>query len=106
MKEASVIARNVINGVGSKKQAVVLMHDSASKRSTVEALPLIIENLQAKGNVVFLPITDGTKQVYHVKEKNAPVVDEDPEPVEEEETAEAEVTTEEKSETEADPTEE
>ena len=66
-----------------------------------EALPLIIENLQSKGNVVFLPITDSTKQVYHVKEKDAPVVDEDPEPVDEEET-----TIEEKSETEADPNEE
>ena len=103
MKDAGVIARNVINGVGSKKEAVVLMHDAASKRSTVEALPIIIETLQAKGNVVFLPITDGTKQVYHVKEKNAPVKDEDPEPVEE---TEQEITTEEKSETEADPSEE
>lgn len=85
MKEASVIARNVINGVGNKKQAVVLMHDAASKRSTVEALPLIIESLQAKGNVVFLPITEGTNQVYHIKEKNAPIVDEDPEPLDDEE---------------------
>ena len=101
MLDASVIARNVVNGVGNKHEAVVLMHDSASKRSTVEALPLIIENLQSKGNVVFLPITNSTKQVYHVKEKDAPVVDEDPEPVDEEET-----TIEEKSETEADPNEE
>lgn len=102
MKDANVIARNVINGIGSKKEAVVLMHDAASKRSTVEALPLIIETLQSKGDVVFLPITDGTKQIYHVKEKNAPVKDEDPEPVEEEQQ---EITEEEKSETEADPTE-
>ena len=69
MLEASTISRNVINGIGSKKESVVLMHDSAAKRSTVEALPVIIESLQRKGNVVFLPITNSTKQVYHVREK-------------------------------------
>lgn len=69
MLEASTVARNVLNGIGDKKEAVVLMHDSATKRSTVEALPIIIESLQRKGNVELLPITDHTKQVYHVREK-------------------------------------
>lgn len=69
MLEASTIVKNVVNGIGDKKESVVLMHDSAAKRSTVEALPIIIETLQMKGNVVFLPITDGTEQVYHVREK-------------------------------------
>ncbi len=69
MLEASTVARNVLNGIGEKKESVVLMHDSASKRSTVEALPIIIETLQQKGNVEFLPITENTKQVYHVREK-------------------------------------
>ena len=69
MLEASTIVKNVVNGIGDKKESVVLMHDSAAKRSTVEALPVIIETLQMKGNVVFLPITEGTEQVYHVREK-------------------------------------
>ena len=67
MKDTNVIVRNVLNGIGNKSQSVVLMHDAATKRTTVEALPIIIESLQKKDNVVFLPITDKTKQVYHVK---------------------------------------
>ena len=59
--------KNVLNGIGNTSNSVVLMHDSASKPTTVEALPIIIETLQKKENVVFLPITDRTKQVYHVK---------------------------------------
>ena len=77
MLEASVIAKNVLNGIGSKKEAVVLMHDAASKRSTVEALPIIIESLQQKGNVEILPITEGTNQIYHVKEKDASEINTD-----------------------------
>lgn len=69
MRDTNVIVKNVVNGVGNKTTAVVLMHDAASKRTTVEALPIIIETLQKKGNVVFLPITDGTKQIFQVKEK-------------------------------------
>lgn len=66
MKETGVIAKNVINGVGDNRISIVLMHDSVAKRTTVEALPIIIETLQQKGNVVFLPITEGTKQVYQI----------------------------------------
>ena len=69
MKETSVIARNVINGVDDNHISMVLMHDAVTKRTTVEALPIIIETLQQKGNVEFLPITEGTKQIYHVKEE-------------------------------------
>ena len=67
LKETNTIVKNVLNGIGNKSNSVVLMHDSASKPTTVEALPIIIETLQKKENVVFLPITDRTKQVYHVK---------------------------------------
>ena len=69
MLETSTIARNVLNGIGNKRQSVVLMHDSTAKRTTVEALPIIIESLKRKGNVQFLPITEGTKQVYHIREE-------------------------------------
>ena len=34
-----------------KKQAIILLHDSGSKKTTVEALPLIIEYLQQEGYV-------------------------------------------------------
>ena len=69
MKDTNVIVKNVVNGIGDKTNSVVLMHDSTAKRTTVEALPIILETLQQKGNVEFLPITENTKQIYHVKEE-------------------------------------
>ena len=69
MKDTSVIVKNVVNGIGDKTNSVVLMHDSTAKSTTVEALPVILETLQQKGNVEFLPITENTKQIYHVKEE-------------------------------------
>lgn len=60
------IANNVLNGIGNKEEAVVLMHDANDKHSTVEALRIIIETLQNKDNVIFLPITENTEVVQHV----------------------------------------
>lgn len=52
---------------------VVLMHDAVGKETTVEALPIIIERLQAMDNVVIVPITDSVHTVQHVlpDEENA-----------------------------------
>lgn len=61
------IASNVIKGIGSKEEAVVLMHDANDKHSTVEALRIIIETLQNKENVIFLPITENTEPVQHIR---------------------------------------
>ncbi len=46
---------------------VVLLHDAPGKRSTVEALPLIIEKLMSMDDVILLPITDETEEVQHVR---------------------------------------
>ena len=46
---------------------VILLHDAAGKRSTVEALPVIIEKLEAMDDVVLLPITDETEEVQHIR---------------------------------------
>lgn len=46
---ANDITWNVLDGARSKNLAVVLMHDSANKQTTVEALPAIIEGLKAEG---------------------------------------------------------
>ena len=65
-------AAQIVNSVCSQVQAVegdtavVLLHDAAGKRSTVEALPVIIEKLMAMDDVVILPITEETKEVHHV----------------------------------------
>lgn len=45
---------------------VVLMHDAVGKETTVEALPVIIERLQAMDNLVIVPITDSVHTVQHV----------------------------------------
>lgn len=43
------IYQNVLSTLGKKKSGVVLMHDSGTRKTTVEALPRIIETLRAKG---------------------------------------------------------
>jgi len=47
--------------------AVILMHDSADKASTVEALPLILDRISKMNGVVVLPITGQTTAVQHRK---------------------------------------
>lgn len=46
--------------------SIILLHDSANKRTTVEALPIIIENILAMEDTVILPITDDTEPVQHI----------------------------------------
>lgn len=46
---AEQIVSNVVDGVRGKRQAIVLLHDAAGKSNTVQALPMIIEQLQAAG---------------------------------------------------------
>ena len=66
-------ATQIVNDVCLQVEAinndtvVVLLHDAAGKRSTVEALPVIIEKLEAMDDVVLLPITDDTKEVQHIR---------------------------------------
>lgn len=62
---AETIANNVINGINSlSSDAVVLMHDSGTKTTTVEALPIIIEQLQEMG-LDICAIGDTTNPVHH-----------------------------------------
>ena len=60
------IVRNSLNGIQSRDTTVILFHDTAAKRSTVYALPAIIEALQAMDNVEILPITADTPVVQHI----------------------------------------
>jgi len=59
------IVRNALNGIESRDTTVILLHDSAAKRSTVMALPQILEALQAMDNVEILPITSDTAVIQH-----------------------------------------
>ena len=69
---AEVIVRNATAGIEKFPTAVILFHDAASRRTTVDALPTIIEKLQAMENVEILPITEDTELIQHVKAKDAP----------------------------------
>ena len=64
---AERIARNVLNNVEKYNSVVVLMHDAASKDTTVEALPIIIEKILESENTVLLPITEDTTPIQHVQ---------------------------------------
>ncbi len=60
------LVENVTGGISEKHISVVLMHDSAGKSTTVEALPTIIENILAMEDTVILPITENTRPVQHI----------------------------------------
>lgn len=61
---ASKIAQNVIQGAKNKTSICVLMHDTASKTTTVDALPAIIEGLAAQG-YTFQPLTKDSYGYHH-----------------------------------------
>lgn len=61
------ILENATQGIERRGTSVVLLHDAASKRTTVDALPLLIETLQSMEDVIILPITEDSKLVQHVK---------------------------------------
>ena len=63
---ADELVNNVMSDVVKYKTSVVLMHDSNTKGTTVEALGPMIEALQGMGAQI-LPIDDNTTLVQHVK---------------------------------------
>ena len=60
------VVENCLDGLEKKDNVIILMHDAASKHTTVEALPLLIESIQAMENTEILPITEDTVPVQHV----------------------------------------
>lgn len=60
------IVKNSTENITRYGTSVILLHDTAAKRSTVEALPIIIENILAMEDTVILPITEDTKPVQHI----------------------------------------
>ena len=60
------IYANIVNNVPRFKHCVILMHDAADKKSTVDALPEIIEAIQDMEDTVILPITEDTLPVQHI----------------------------------------
>ncbi len=63
--EPREIVNNVINQVDEiEGDIIILLHDSPRQKSTVEALPEIIEQLDARG-YEFLPLSPGAVDIKH-----------------------------------------
>lgn len=60
------IIRNCTVKLPEYDEAIILMHDAAGKNSTVEALPKLIETIQAMEDTKLVPITDDTERVHHI----------------------------------------
>lgn len=60
------IIRNCTRKLGEFDEAIILLHDAAEKDSTVEALPGLIEQIQAMENTKIVPITDDTEPIHHI----------------------------------------
>lgn len=60
------LVRNSMEGIEDNSTSIILFHDSADKRTTVDALPIIIERIQAMKDTVILPITEETVPIQHI----------------------------------------
>lgn len=67
MLSADEIVKNCTTGIENKSSSVILLHDTASKKSTVEALPRVIEAILAMEDTKILPLTKESKPVQHIK---------------------------------------
>ena len=63
---SSDIVRNCTANIYKYDEAIILMHDAAEKNSTVEALPRLIEAIQAMDDTKIVPITDDTERIHHI----------------------------------------
>lgn len=63
---AETLVKNSVDDILKHETSVILMHDSADKKTTVEALPTIIESILALEDTVILPITEETRPVQHI----------------------------------------
>lgn len=61
------LLENCTKDIDTRDTSIVLLHDSAEKATTVEALPDIIENILARPDTVILPITENTRPVHHIE---------------------------------------
>lgn len=60
------ILRNCLTNLSEFNTAIILMHDASNKNSTVEALPALIERIQAMDDTIIVPITEDTEPIQHI----------------------------------------
>lgn len=68
--DVDALVRNSTENITRNRTSIILMHDAASRPTTVEALPQIIENILAMEDTAILPITGDTTPVHHILHKN------------------------------------
>lgn len=61
-----VIVTNCLRSIEKYDECVILMHDLAERKTTVEALDTVVGEILKMDNTVILPITDETVPVQHV----------------------------------------
>lgn len=61
------LVENCMKGIQKRDTTVILMHDAAGKRTTVDALPTLIESILELEDTAILPITGKTKLIQHIK---------------------------------------
>lgn len=64
--DVDTLVRNSTQDIERHGTSIILMHDAASRPTTVEALPQIIENILAMEDTVILPITEDTTPIHHI----------------------------------------
>lgn len=64
--DVDTLVRNSTQDIEKHGTSIILMHDAASRPTTVEALPQIIENILAMEDTVILPITEDTTPIHHI----------------------------------------
>lgn len=60
------IVKNSTARLTEFNEAMILLHDAADKKSTVQALPELIEKIQAMEDTEIVPITDETEPIHHI----------------------------------------
>jgi peptidoglycan/xylan/chitin deacetylase (PgdA/CDA1 family) len=60
------LIKNVLDGVETKKTSIVLMHDSPTKKATLDSLPTLLEDLIDKGAEV-LPLNNEVPPIQMIK---------------------------------------
>lgn len=66
LRDVDSLVENCTASISQWRTSIVLLHDSADKSTTVEALPLIIENILAMEDTAILPITEETVPIHHI----------------------------------------
>ena len=64
--DVDTLVRNCTADISRHGTSIILMHDAASRPTTVEALPQIIENILAMEDTAILPITEDTTPIHHI----------------------------------------